>query len=78
LLCFILFLSQSRKVLIFIFLDGHFEICRLGAVEEIPQKNILFPEFLRLLRQISMGLDFLVPFLSRKKEPAGGRINSPA
>jgi len=57
---------------------GHFEICRLGAVEEIPQKNILFPEFLRLLRQISRGLDFLVPFLSRKKEPAGGRINIPA
>ncbi len=32
----------------------------------------VFPEFRSLIRQISAGLDFLVPFLSRKKEPAGG------
>jgi hypothetical protein len=37
------------------------------ADKEIPQKNGIFPEFLRLLRQISRGLDFLATFSSRKK-----------
>jgi hypothetical protein len=40
-------LAKSQNLNIY-FLNGHFKICRLGAVEEIPQKNILFPEFLRL------------------------------
>jgi hypothetical protein len=35
--------------------NGHSEICRLGTIEEIQQKNIIFPEFLRSIRQISVG-----------------------
>jgi hypothetical protein len=36
--------------------NSHSEICRLGTAEKIAQKNIIFPQFLRLIRQISVGL----------------------
>jgi hypothetical protein len=31
----------------------------LGAIEEIQQKNIIFPEFLRSIRQYLLGFDLL-------------------
>jgi hypothetical protein len=36
-------------------INGHSEICLKKGDEEIPQKNIIFPEFLSLLKQISVG-----------------------
>ena len=50
--------AQSRHKVhkeIIIILFGHSEIWRLGVVKEISQKNIIFPEFLRPLSQISVG-----------------------
>ena len=35
--------------------NGHSEICWKKADSEIPQKNVFFPEFLSLLKQISVG-----------------------
>ena len=55
---------------IFVF-TGHSEICRLRAVEEIPQKNGIFPEFLRLLRQISGGQWLFAYFLVGQKVGPG-------
>jgi hypothetical protein len=38
-----------------------------GAIEEIQQKNIIFPEFLRSIRQISMGQRLFAYFLVDQK-----------
>jgi len=42
-------LPKVHKDRLFIFKNGHSEIWRLGVVKEIPQKNIIFQEFLRPL-----------------------------
>jgi hypothetical protein len=43
----------------------------LGAIKEIQQKNIIFPEFLRLIRQISRGLRLFAYFLVGQKVGPG-------
>ena len=46
---------------------GHSEICWKKGDEEIPQKNIIFPEFLSLLKQISVGPWFFGYFCIKTK-----------
>jgi hypothetical protein len=43
-------------------------------VKEFRRKILFFRKFFGLSGKFQWGLDFLVPFLSRKKEPAGGNL----
>jgi hypothetical protein len=54
-------IHEFHKLLIIIFYNGHFEICRRKQPKKFRRK-MFFSEFLRMRRQISGGLDFLVLF----------------